>query len=378
MLAIIIFLAVSAGCASVSDQFTKIVRFIDGEDRVEMEGSTAQVTDLVTKSAEVSSARLYADNTDKESQTTVRSATETVTDKPASTPAQPPVSDSKPLISPVDSAQKNTTAIETTKQKEASSKTTKVAAGKKTATSTQAITTLKAKEVEVASMSSKSDVKPVLTGALSGRVIMNMDLPNVEKGSNQSIVRLIPTFESVKSNTTDGGEAKSKNEKNVVIDMRNKTYQPQYISASKEDLVVFTNSDSISHNVFSRSGKNAFDLGTYAGGKKRGVKFKDSGIVKVYCNIHPDMATFVSVVDDGYSIVTDENGYFRFDDIPTGKYLVEAWNIRGSVNSTATVTKNNSRVELVITTLDPDFGDHKNKFGKSYSENPALFKDEFY
>lgn len=163
------------------------------------------------------------------------------------------------------------------------------------------------------------------------------------------------------------------------IDMQNKTYLPRFLSIQKHDQVAFVNKDEIKHNVFSSSGKNAFDLGTYGAGKQRVVALGESGIVKVYCNIHSEMATFIAVNEYNFSVVTDADGGFEFNDISPGSYEIQVWHVRGEKKIALDISAGESRqleLEVDTSTFNPEH--HKNKFGKTYTTNSALFDDEFY
>ena len=175
------------------------------------------------------------------------------------------------------------------------------------------------------------------------------------------------------------GEAQSRAPKRHVIDMEDKQYQPRYSTINAGDQVVFVNKDNIQHNVFSPSGSNAFDLGTYAAGLKRAVTLTEPGIVKVYCNIHADMATFVAVGNSGLSAEADDRGRYQIDRVPPGSYDMTIWNIRGETTRTVEV-KAKETLQLVdrIDTTTVKIETHKNKFGGNYSKNAALFEDEFY
>ena len=58
-------------------------------------------------------------------------------------------------------------------------------------------------------------------------------------------------------------------------------------------------------------------------------QFDQPGLVRVYCNIHPQMVGFVMVVDSDFVAVTGPDGAFRFDDVPPGPHVVKAWNEEG-------------------------------------------------
>ncbi|PCK09540.1 MAG: hypothetical protein COA42_03235 [Alteromonadaceae bacterium] len=164
-----------------------------------------------------------------------------------------------------------------------------------------------------------------------------------------------------------------------IVDMEDKTYSPAYMALKKGDQVSFVNKDKIKHNVFSSSGKNAFDLGTYSAGLQRSVTFKRQGIVKIYCNIHSEMATFVAVDDNSLSVVANANGGYRFESVPAGTYQLRVWHLRGEMmHSVSLIAKEDKRVDLSFDVSQFNSVKHKNKFGKKYDKNAALFDDEFY
>lgn len=163
------------------------------------------------------------------------------------------------------------------------------------------------------------------------------------------------------------------------IDMKKKTYTPTVQTIHRGDSLQFHNRDNIKHNVFSSSGDNTFDLGTFEGGGVRSVQMKHSGIVKVYCNIHPEMATFVMVTDNSFDAITDNNGEFAIENIPPGKYVLKLWHIRGELEQEIFIAEGENLLEaLTINAANYKRVAHKNKFGEDYQKKPALFEDEFY
>jgi plastocyanin len=61
------------------------------------------------------------------------------------------------------------------------------------------------------------------------------------------------------------------------------------------DVVEFKNVDPYFHNVFSLSDINMFDLGSYAQGKSKSVKFEKRGKIEIECAIHPQMHMTIEV-----------------------------------------------------------------------------------
>lgn len=171
---------------------------------------------------------------------------------------------------------------------------------------------------------------------------------------------------------------KAKNMQHKIV-TRNKTYNPAVMTILKGDTLNFQNRDQIKHNVFSSSKDNIFDLGTYGKGRNRSITMNTPGIVKVYCNIHAEMATFVMVAENELNAITDKSGTFAISNVPPGEYKLSLWHIRGSLERTIVVSSDDTKaLALTLSTATYKPADHKNKFGKNYKKKPALFEDEFY
>ena len=111
----------------------------------------------------------------------------------------------------------------------------------------------------------------------------------------------------------------------AAMDQRNETFSPRLLAVQTGTTVDFPNSDSTYHNVFSLSRARRFDLGRYAAGKSKAVRFDRPGVVRVFCDIHSHMSAFVVVFNHPYFRVTDADGRFRIDNVPPGTYTVVGW-----------------------------------------------------
>src|SRR2546423_4418121 len=97
---------------------------------------------------------------------------------------------------------------------------------------------------------------------------------------------------------------------------RDKQFDPQVVVVTRGSTVTFPNEDKIFHNVFSLSPTARFDLGLYKEGTAKSVEMKRAGEVDVYCNIHPEMAAKIKVLDTPYYAVTAPDGGFRIAGLP--------------------------------------------------------------
>ena len=170
--------------------------------------------------------------------------------------------------------------------------------------------------------------------------------------------------------------ARSSEKQRLTIAQRDKQFEPRVAVASVGSTVEFPNYDRVFHNVFSLSTPRSFDLGLYRRGKSKAVEFDRSGLVQVYCNIHPHMAAYLMVVDSRRHGAADDQGRIDLPSIPPGIATVEGWNVRGGMwSKRATIRPGRVAalsVELDITSWREV--PHLNKHGKEY---PPPDDDDF-
>lgn len=85
------------------------------------------------------------------------------------------------------------------------------------------------------------------------------------------------------------------------------------------------NSDNILHNTHFNAVKNKGENFAIPAGKAQTYPVKAVENIKVTCDIHPWMSSYVVARDNPYFAVTDDNGNFTIKNIPPGKYKVSVW-----------------------------------------------------
>jgi len=161
--------------------------------------------------------------------------------------------------------------------------------------------------------------------------------------------------------------------KRVQMIQRDKRFIPHVVAVPVGSTVDLPNYDPIFHNAFSNFSGQIFDLGLYPPGKNRGETFKQPGIVRVFCNIHPTMSAIIAVLDTPWFVVTPSSGKFAIESVPPGDYQLHIFHERA-------VSENLQTLERRITVPDGGLNlplisisetgfipaPHLNKYGREY------------
>ena len=111
----------------------------------------------------------------------------------------------------------------------------------------------------------------------------------------------------------------------VSIAQKEKHFVPDLVAITAGQTVSFPNVDPFVHNVFSLSPTRKFDLGSYRKGKSKSKSFPKTGVVDVYCNIHPQMAATILVVPNRRHARAGKDGSFTITGVPKGRWKVFAY-----------------------------------------------------
>ena len=201
---------------------------------------------------------------------------------------------------------------------------------------------------------------PALAGGIGGRVEV------VQKGGRRA------TDLSDVVIYLEGGKTRPRAARETIA-MKGKAFLPRVAVVPVGGTIDFPNEDPIFHNVFSVSGENRFDLDLYKRPKSASWTFQAPGLVRVYCNIHPQMSAVVLVRDNPHFTRAAADGRFALADVPPGRYTLKAWHERAGEVSQAVVVpaEGEARTELVLDASKYKRVTHKRKDGTSYG--PAEF-----
>jgi plastocyanin len=114
--------------------------------------------------------------------------------------------------------------------------------------------------------------------------------------------------------------------KEAVIDQVKCEYVPHVLAIPAGTTVKIKNSDGILHNVHSFSEKNSpFNRAQPKYLKEISEKFVHPEIISLRCDVHGWMSGWIVVTESPFYSVTADDGSFKLESVPVGKYTLEVW-----------------------------------------------------
>lgn len=129
---------------------------------------------------------------------------------------------------------------------------------------------------------------------------------------------------------------------------RNRRFEPELLIVPEGSTVEFPNFDPIFHNIFSLSRVQSFDLGYYSEGKSRSVSFPRTGIVQVYCHVHPNMYGTIVVTSSRWFAKPASDGTFSWPDVPAGEYRLVIWQRFAGVCHKAVTVPKSGKIDILM------------------------------
>jgi hypothetical protein len=112
----------------------------------------------------------------------------------------------------------------------------------------------------------------------------------------------------------------------AVVGQKGCFYVPRVIGARVGQVLRVTNGDNLLHNVHSMStSMNGFNVGQPVLGMHYDFKLKSEEILKLTCDVHRWMISFVGVVSHPYFAVSGSDGSFTINNVPVGKRILRLW-----------------------------------------------------
>jgi plastocyanin len=162
----------------------------------------------------------------------------------------------------------------------------------------------------------------------------------------------------------------------ALMEQKGKMFMPHILPIAAGTTVDFPNFDPIFHSAFSSYSGQIFDVGLYPPGTSRSVRFTRSGVVRVFCNIHPTMSAIILVLDTPWFASTAKDGSFELE-VPPGDYELNVfheratdWQLTG-LSRRIVVSEPALRVPpITVSEAGYLVAPHKNKYGRDYPPTP--------
>ncbi len=182
------------------------------------------------------------------------------------------------------------------------------------------------------------------TGSIVGTV-----KSNVKGVKINNVAPIVIYLDTIDKNSTHLFSTNRVKIKIYHINQKLAKFIPDFSVISVGDTVEFPNQDKISHNVFSYSKPNDFDLGIYPHGTSKSVTFNHPGIVRFYCSIHKSMNGVLFVTPTPLYIIADKDGNFEINFIPAGDYELKTWNtMLPEITKTIKISADNETVVSLV------------------------------
>lgn len=124
----------------------------------------------------------------------------------------------------------------------------------------------------------------------------------------------------------------------VRMDQKQCVFVPRVVVVPVGGTVEFLNSDRLLHNVRGGGKENPPFNRAQPHARTISIVFKSPEILRVDCDLHSWMRGWIVVAEHPFYAVTNDEGEFVFENVPPGKYKLQAWQeTLGRTNQEVTV-----------------------------------------
>jgi plastocyanin len=114
----------------------------------------------------------------------------------------------------------------------------------------------------------------------------------------------------------------------TTMDQKECAFVPRVVIVPAGGRIDFLNSDRLLHNLHASPNTNPPFNRTQPKGRTIGITFPHPEIVRVTCDLHSWMRSWVVVAEHAAYAVTDAEGQFLLRGLPPGRYTLRAWQER--------------------------------------------------
>jgi plastocyanin len=169
-------------------------------------------------------------------------------------------------------------------------------------------------------------------------------------GADGGIANVVVTIE------IDGMKAEIPGEA-LKLDQSKCHFEPHILVVPVGGKVAYLNSDTVSHNIHTYGKKNDGINKTVSGGTSVEQELGKAEAIKVACDIHPWMSSYIVVTDASVWATTKADGSFEIAGLAPGDYKIKLWHEKlGKGSAEATVGADGASAPIEV-----KMGDKKKK-----------------
>lgn len=168
-------------------------------------------------------------------------------------------------------------------------------------------------------------------------------------GGTPSVVTLDPVRPA--GGSAPAGSAVSPNGEPPRMDQLGLVFTPPTLVARVGETVVFTNSETLVHNVrltFADNDSTVLDVETDPGAQAEFV-FDRPGGYDVTCDHHPGMRAFIYVTDAQNAVFADNSGSFVLPGVAPGAYELHVWSVDAQLRLEQRIEVGGPSTEVILT-----------------------------
>ncbi len=134
-------------------------------------------------------------------------------------------------------------------------------------------------------------------------------------------------LENVWVNVTKGAKDATPPSSVVEMDQKDCMYVPRVATAVVGQKIQAKNGDPVLHNVHTYMGASTLFNKGMPNDKAAPIETtaKEAGVMKWKCDVHPWMRGYIGISKSGLQAVSGADGKFKIENVPPGKYTIEAW-----------------------------------------------------